>query len=252
MKKINLLSLSFLSVLIYSCYKESDYNKPVDEGLYKIAMDKGTIPADGFSTVKIVVEIPGDADEAYSKIVFTTTAGIFVDGNTKTVTVTAKKLTDRNIKLAEAVLRSSVKLETADITVELFNLRKNVTVKFINAYPENLELISSSLSIKPLNNSGGEVNLDGFITKVQGFPSVGNIVNLIAFDSVFNNQIGSFRVYNNQSNENGKTNFVFVLGDSIANNAPAAYIGKLYLVAKALKNEQNQFVADTIKLISSR
>ena len=244
-----------LSVLLiafsFGCYKESEYGNPLADNAFTLVADKATLPADSFSTAKITVDLPGNAVDSSSKVIFKTSTGIFVESGTKTLTVTATKNAG-STRIAEALLRSGNKTETATISVELFNLKKTIEVKFTNSFPDKLKLTASSLSIKPLNSGAGEVNIDGFITKMQGFASTGNIVDVTGYDEFFTKKLGSFRIYNNQSNEGGKTNYVFVLGDSVANSAPAAYLGILYLEGKVFKNTSNEYTRDTIKLISSR
>jgi hypothetical protein len=69
------------------------------------------------------------------------------------------------------------------------------------------------------------------------------------YDSTFH-EIGDFRYYSNKSNANGITTYIYVLGDSVANNRN--YIGKLYAISKVQEDENPlEFKRDTVNLISS-
>ena len=249
--KVYLIFILIL-VSVSSCYKESDYTKPLSPDLFKITAISNSILADSFSTAKITVEIPVESADSLLQITFKTTSGIFVDAGQKIITVKAKKTMDGLSRIAEAILKSSNSVDTAVVSVELFDFKQSVKVYFAKSYPEKLQLFASTLSVKPANNSTGEVNIDALITKINGYPSVGNIIDLKGYDSSFNKRLGSFRVYNNQSNYSGRTNYVFVLGDSIFNKTATSYIGSVYLIGIASSNTSNQFLSDTIKLISSR
>lgn len=242
---------SFIATLFWGCYKEKKYGQPLSPDLYNLSSEKDAVLADGVSTAKIIVEIPLESSDSNSKIELKTTNGFFVENGLKALTVTATKVPGKMNRIAEATLRSSINVTTAKVSIKPFDVQKQVAINFINSFPEKVKLSASGFSIKPSNGTDGEVSLEALITKAEGQPSVGNIIDVTGYDSTTTKTIGSFRIYNNQNNEAGKTNYVFVLGDSIANGLSKAYTGRLYLIARSL-NSQNQFIRDTVKLISSR
>ena len=74
MKRNQYYIIAFISILIISCYKESDYNKPFDPALISTSISNKFILADGVSKSQIRVEIPADADDNFSQIIFKTSA----------------------------------------------------------------------------------------------------------------------------------------------------------------------------------
>lgn len=244
-------TLLLVLLLTLGCYIEEDYNKPLDPKSFTLLPATNTILADGSSTATIVLQIPGESADTLSGVTFRTTAGIFVESGSKTYSTKAKKGDDQTLRIASVTLQSSTKVEDAVVSVELFDNLRSETIQFTNATPENLIITPSTFSIKPSNTSSGEVSIEVLTTRSSGKPSIGNEVELKAYNNDFSKEIGSFRVYNNRTDTNGKANFIYVLGDSIANRSAESYIGIVNIVGSIL-NPNGGKKEKTVQLISSR
>lgn len=237
-------------ILLSACYHEDDYKKPYDESLLQIQAASSTVPADGVSTTLLTITIPTETEDTSSGLTLTTSTGTFVENGQKTVSLKAKQNAAGTKRSATVLLKAGLAVETATVTVEALDFKKTIDINFINAFPESLTLTASTLSVQPINTGAGEVAVEGQVRRSKGIPSLQNEVDVRAMDSVFAKRIGSFRVYQNHTNESGKTNYVFILGDSVANSG-IKYKGTLYLIGSTF-NEKGTLLSDTIKIISSQ
>jgi hypothetical protein len=237
--------------LFASCYKEAGYEKPVSQSSFKLYPSTYSMPADSFTTITVSVELPFDASDTLSQVTFKATKGIFPEANASTITAKAKKSIDGTKKIAQVIFKSSLLPDSAVISAELFDVTQSVTINFTRAYPDKLQLMPSSFAIKPANDVSGEVSINALVSRLKGFVSLDNEVDLEAWDSSFAGHIGSFRIYNNLTNSQGQSNYVFVLGDSVANKEEKAYTGALYIIGQTLI-DGTTLRKETIRLISSR
>ena len=243
--------LAFLLIcsLLQGCYKESNYD-PSKISQYDTTIhlfsDYAMIPADSVSVDRVIVELPWDADSNKSTVLVRTDLGTFVESGNQSVTITAKQNGDSAKRIGIATLKSGSVVGRAHIQCVFSLLTMYLSDSFSIAYPDFLNLSASSLSVKPADSTKGEVTFTCKLYKQSGIPSQRNNVTMVVKDSSFN-VIGSFRVYNNLSDNTGTTQYTYVLGDSLLDGVN--YYGLLYAIASCPKNGGG-LASDTLKLIS--
>lgn len=221
----NLNTYLLMACLLTACYRESDYDlaklKP-DDVILNIDIEMETILADGISSTKISVELPLKSAPDLSAVKLVTSNGKFKENNLMEITKDAKQiiLNGETKKVAEFTLISSIKAENAVLEVYVQDVKKTDTVYFKFNYPDKIINIPSALFIIPSELQ--EINITCKISCIKGSPSLGQEVTMKVKDST-DNDIGTFRVYNNISNESNETLFTYsLLPDT-------TYIGKLYI-----------------------
>ncbi|HVM87910.1 MAG TPA: hypothetical protein VMT76_06955 [Puia sp.] len=236
-----------------SCYKESNYDPQnlakKDSSNIQIWGGGNSIPADSVSLIKIAIVFPYDADSSKCVVNLTTDLGTFVESGSNSISLAAKNNIDSAKKVAFATLKSGSQIGVAHIQCTLYSFTKTITDTFFNSYPDFINLSASSLSIKPSNGADGEITFSCKIYKSQGVPSQKNLVGITVSDTN-NVAIGSFRVKNPLSDNSGNSQFVYVLGDSIANRRASQYYGRLTAVATDTNSMMTPIHA-TIQFISS-
>lgn len=84
LRRLSLRLFPFLALFLFACYDKSDYSPTstlVDRVIVLSAADGATsLPADGFSRVRIEARLQGDPDFAKRTVVFSTSSGTFVGG----------------------------------------------------------------------------------------------------------------------------------------------------------------------------
>lgn len=234
----------FLSFILSSCYKESDYNLTnmnPDDVISNIAIENDTILANGKSSTKISVEIPVNSDDDLSSVKISTSAGEFQENNLKEITKDAKLvITETGTKkIAEFTIISSLNAGKISLEITVQNVSKTIYIYFGFNYPEKIRTTPSALQISP--SSGDEIEITTKISSNNGLPSIGQKVDLYAKDSVYN-CIGSFRVYNNYSNASSETSYSYsLLPDT-------TYFGRLYLISSSIVDLKQ--LTDTVIIYS--
>lgn len=243
--------VSVILLFITGCYRENDYDRDSNksESLFAVSVSKLSIPADATSITQFFVSFDKSADSLKGQTLFKTSAGVFVESGGSTYTVIPKYNYDSAKLIASVKLRSTQKVDSAIVVVEVAGFTKTVIVRFIEALPETTELTANTLSIKPKNNAEGEAVFTNKINRIIGLPSLNTTVDMEVKDTLFA-PIGSFRIYSNKSDASGLTNYTYVLGDSVANGRK--YIGKLYAISRApLSLSPVIFTRDTLILVST-
>jgi hypothetical protein len=160
-----------------SCYHESEYlptNVSSDQLIKSLAATAPAIPADAQSFTYIVAELPLDALDIRSVVVFTTTKGTF-DNNSKTITLSATVVNDNGVnkRIAKAKLTSSAIIETADVTATVSNVSKTIPVSFTNLlFDSFLTIASFPASIPADGASFGYINIEQPLNILTDYTSI--------------------------------------------------------------------------------
>jgi hypothetical protein len=248
--RYSLIAFVFVT-LLYSCYKESDHAADKEasyNSTVSISLQPATIPADSFSTSRILITLPWDADSTKSTVQLRTDLGAFVENNSNSILATAKQNSDSQKRIAIVALRSGSKTGVAHITASIQTQTQTLTDTFVNAYPDYFMFSASTLAPKASTTSAGEVVFTTRLFKQAGVPSQGNVTDLVILDSTKKN-MGLFRSKSPFSDPSGVSQFIWVLGDSTVNGVN--YTGKLYAIAQISK-ASGVPLADTLILFSSK
>jgi hypothetical protein len=253
---MNRLLTSALLLLLFvgGCYKDKNYdvsNLSASDVTVQMYQDSVELPADSFSVSRILVDLPYNADTTSAKtlVSYRTDLGFFVETGTQTAQIQAKQNVDSAKRIAIATLRSGTRIGTAHILISIFTQTRQLTMPFVNAYPDFIQFTASTLSVKPANDATGEASFTCRLFKYQGSPSQQNIVTLRVFDSAYVHTYGSFRIYNNESDGTGSTQFTYVLGDSTVNGVN--YTGLLHAVISVARDNAGDSLSSTLTLVSS-
>lgn len=223
--KNTLSILLFLSIFISSCYNEDDYKlSKLNTNFVDLVFEYDTILADGVSRIKIEFRVPINAKNDIPVVKFTTTNGIFENGEKKIEIQPAFIVEkDNDIKVATTFLTASQKIEDAVIDAKIGDISKQKTLRFTRAYPEKIETIIPSLSI-----------VYGFqtfpiatkISRKTGNPSCATQADIVAIDSL-GTEIGYFLNKNNTIDCSGSMVNNFSLGNDTCN-----YCSKVYFISR--------------------
>jgi|GEM_PF-4254410 len=236
----------FLSVIILSCEKESDVERDPTKIITNLTVSKDIIEADGASDVEITAELPEEATDSNSVVVFKTNAGHFVDTGTDANTLklsklaTLKLINGKRSRYAVARLVSEQTIKTATVTAQVLTYERPVSIKFVNAPPNTISLSSNSTKIQP--NLASEVTFNVYLKRDVGIPSIGTPVS-ITVTGDDGKEKGNFREKNNKSNAAGQCSFIY--------NIPDSYVGQLKAVAMVL-GENGAIKKDSVFIYSSK
>ncbi len=110
-----------------------------------LSVDTNTIPADGFSTIKVTATITASASSTRRTVVFTTTAGTFAGSGSPETTTIEQSVVD-STSTTTVLLRSSRTVESATVTATVKGvdgLAKQEVVKFTAASPLDIITVSA-------------------------------------------------------------------------------------------------------------
>jgi hypothetical protein len=176
MKNVKLYCL-LLGWLLSSCYKDKDYlptNINANDVIISLSATPSTISADGASFTFLTAELPLDAVDSKSNVVFTTTKGVF-DNNSKTITFAATVVNDSgtNRRLAKVKLTSSTVIENADVTATVGSVSKVLSVSFTNLpFDTFLTVNASAASIPADGVSFTYINVEQPINILNDYTSI--------------------------------------------------------------------------------
>lgn len=139
-----------LALVLVACYGDENGITDPPEGL-AVTFSAASIPADGFSTVALTARVDPKTRAADRSITFTTTAGTFVGAAAPgtSLVVTA----DVN-GLAQAALRSSTTIETANVTVRAgTSVTRALAISFTPVNPTDVIRISAPHSPVPADGA---------------------------------------------------------------------------------------------------
>jgi hypothetical protein len=218
---------------------EIQFSSPNYDTYLQLGTSSPSILADGFTSAQIEVEQPIDTKDDFISITFTTTKGTFENG-TKTITKSSLvvKNGDQYTRKAIVQLTSTTQIGDAVVEATIKNTSKKITVKFEKAFPEDIQLTTSALSLAPgFNNS---ITLTTNILREKGIPSAGHEATLQVFDKN-GTEIGSFLNLVTTSDGNGNLSNKFTLGNQ-------SYSGNL-TVRATTKNQSGTILPKEITVI---
>ena len=171
-----------------------------------------------------------------------TSNGKFKENNLMEITKDAKQMTlnGETKRVAEFTLTSSIKAENAGLDVYVQDLKKTDTVYFKFNYPDRIITTPSALFIIP--SVAQEINITCKISCIKGSPSLGQEVTMKVVKDTTDNEIGTFRVYNNISNESNETLYTYSLFPN------TTYIGKLSIISFSKTGATS--ISDTVIIYS--
>ncbi len=141
--------LACLLLATIGCYEKSDsFVNPV--GGLSVSASNTSIPADGFSTVRIIARIDDQTRVADRVVTFTTNVGTFVGAAATTPSTLSTNADGSGVAIAD--LRSSSNIETATVTVKVGTatpLIQLITISFTAINPGNVLRLSTSASVVP-------------------------------------------------------------------------------------------------------
>ena len=212
----------FILLQLMGCYNEDDY-KP-SKLIYNeilILTAPASSPADASSTCTIRATIPDEANGTM-KITFKTNLGSFEGGN-QSIEKEAILIAENgeNKRIAEVKLVSPIKTGIANVEASIQGINRKVDVEFDKAYPESVDLKTSSLTIE--QGFSKTVNFTTELLRSTGKPTINTLATIEVFDAN-NNSIGYWLNKDETTDENGKIINTFTLGNH-------TYVGILKVVA---------------------
>lgn len=198
-------------------------NLPYEE-LLTVNSSAAEAPADGASAIYLTAEQPLNTADSQASIIFTTTAGNF-DNGTRTITKpSVVTLIDGVYKRTSKVrLTSGKTVELASIDITTSVTAKSLTVDFVRAYPEYVNVTVSAAAIQTgFNNT---MTITTQLLRSIGVPSINSEIALRVVDASGADH-GTFINFNNKSNAEGKVVNSFTLGAD-------TYQGPLFIKATA-------------------
>jgi hypothetical protein len=238
----NLKYLLFISLILYNCENKDDFDPSKLVDIFTLSIVDDNAIADGTSKITLRAVFPKDFNtEDDSKVVFK----IFKE--TEEIVLSDIILTEiegKTLKMAELTL-SHNKIEKlkikGTIVINQSSISKEVTINFDKAYFDSINVLSSSLTIKP--NTFEEIDITTELNRNLGLVSLNSIAETIVMDTLGVSR-GIFNNYQNSTKANGKIVNKFTLGND-------EYEGVLYVISSSL-NAQNETKKDTLKIFSQK
>jgi len=211
--------------------------------IFSMTGNQTFIPADGVSKQLITIEIPPTTIEANNTIALTTSKGLFDVVNKNSTTVVAQNVTINESlhKIASIYLVSSNDTGSAYVTASIKNYIQTDTIKFTNAFAEQIRISVDKLNYQISNT--GEVTVTVKISRFAGHgtPTPGQNITLIAMDSTQNpnQQVGQFRNFTTRTD--GAGNCLNYFSIPFTN----AYYGKVKFLATVPTDDSSKFISDS-------
>ena len=196
--------LVLVSLALASCHDSGDYSPtapPSQEALtLSSANGQTSLPADGISRLRLVANIPTDADLDKRTVVFATSAGTLVGG---TAGASGSQEVNADITGTAIIeLQSSLQVGEAAVTATIKNvagLTRRLVVRFVSANPNDVIRFVAAPSTAPADGA----TLSGFRVEVSPSLPLGTTVTFSAVlgkfapegsSSISRTVDGSFRV----------------------------------------------------------
>lgn len=223
-----------------SCEDQDEFNPSSLSDIISLQIENDNTNADGVSEIIVKAIFPSDFEtEEDNKVDFE----IFrdsIESVTKDIIFTT--INGEDIKLAELSVTNNkedaVKV-TAAIVIAGSRITKEITVTFEKAFPEMINVRSSSLTIKP--NSFEEIEITTELKRETGIVSTGFNGETRVVDTLGATR-GVFNDYQNITNNEGKIVNKLTLGND-------DYTGKLFVISHA-QNEMGQQIIDSLTIFS--
>lgn len=180
------LLTAFLLVILIGCDDEISITAPGDLLTLRTEPALTTLPADGRSRATLVATIIPPSASSRRTIVFTTTSGTLIGGNT------ANEVAANERGEASIQLQSAAAPDTAIVTArskEVPNAAAQATVQFIAAGADSLSVTSDKFALKQGFAESAKIQVQ--LRRQSGTPSIGIAVTFRATDDR-GNPIGQF------------------------------------------------------------
>ncbi len=243
MKKLIFVVIAMFQ-LLYSC---EDEITPKDIIGIQLLSDSNTIPADNNSTLEFRAYISVDADDDKRDIEFETSSGVFSKNNENVLTMTAKdtiQLNNENFLSASVSLTSSnVVTDTVTITAKIASFKARSEASFTASIPNSITVSADTFGLT--NTFDSEATLTAIVKSETGFPSSGEQVEFLIFNSNDHSQFTDLRFRNEKLkvNANGEASTLFTAGN--LTNGASPFVGDVLVVSRVIGREA---ISDTLKL----
>ena len=239
MKKLHLIILTSFFITITSCYKEEDYLlSNLNDNFLVLSTNDTSILADGVSSTEIILEIPYNTKNEFSKVYFKTSNGKFENDKQEIEALVSKVVIDgKDKKIAKTKLISSQSPGKVFVEARISDLKKYTQIVFERAYPDFIKTELPSLTISYSNQT---IPLTTKLTRINGKPSLMSNAKINAVDSS-GKTVGQFLNYNELVNENGILINQYSLGTINCN------CQIIYIITES-KNSINSVIRDTTTL----
>jgi hypothetical protein len=155
-------TLTFIAMLLVliSCSKDVT----TEDVLTNLTVSAATIPADASSSVKLSVTLPNDSSTDRRSVIYTCTSGTFENG---AKTYTAKAAFENGVLVAKAVLKSTTKPETIEVSASpefdspIGDFMLGTSIVTLPSVPATIQLSPSALGLA--SNHLNEVKLTALL-----------------------------------------------------------------------------------------
>lgn len=203
MKQLLFVSLFFT---LAACFNPVEYN--IGEGYdlddvlkFEILSNSHEIPADGFSKITLRAVIPQNTDSDKRTVTFATTSGKFVGGsNTHSVLADSKGS-------ALVMLQSTQFIDTAIVTVNIANFKREEQIVFTQALPSSIRLDANTFELKA--SLSISTTITAILERLIGVPTIGTEVQFTTKPDT----VGLFRK-DTLSNKDGIASVIFSAGNT--------------------------------------
>jgi hypothetical protein len=161
--------LVLIASVLLACHDSVD---PVPSGLTALHATPDTVLADGVSQTAVTATVDTHLPIAFWSVTFTSTAGVFLESGTSTVTLGAGPA-----GVATVYLRAPRDSVTAMVTATADTVVRTTTVHFAFAPVDSMTVVPAALDV------GDSVQVTAYLSSNIGFPSPGVLLKFTATSS---------------------------------------------------------------------
>lgn len=244
MKKAILISM-FMIWFLNGCEEEITPKEVIE---MRLSNSSNSIPADNTSTLEFIAYISENADLDKRSIEFETTAGVFSKNSENTITVVAEdtlEIGNKNFLSASVKLKSSnIVTEQVTVTAKIAFYPARKVVSFTPSAPISIALSADKFGLT--NSFDSETTITALVKSETGFPSSGERVEFLVFNSEDNFQFTDLRFRDEKLsvNASGLASAMFTAGNLSLDGA-SPFVGDLTIVSRIVGQET---ISDTLKL----
>ncbi|WP_136466248.1 hypothetical protein [Flagellimonas onchidii] len=229
-----------LLIFISSCENEDDFNPSTLAENFNLRIENDNPPADMISEIAVIAEFPVNFNtEDDSKVDFL----IFKEEREEMSSdIVLTEDNGNNVKQAELLVsynRDTPIIVEGTISINGTVISKEVEITFSKAYPDSINVKSSSLTITP--NSFEEIEITTELLRNIGNVSLNTIAETRVVDTNGTTR-GIFNNYQNRTDSNGKIINKLTMGND-------TYEGMLFVISSVI-NEENEIKTDTLTIYS--
>ncbi|KYP16178.1 hypothetical protein [Flavihumibacter sp. CACIAM 22H1] len=201
----------FSILLVYSCYKESDYDEKeisADRLFEKISISKDTLLANDADEAILTVRIPLDLKDSYNLVKVKTSHGVFTETSKNEAETGAKIIYENGEQQRVAIfhLKSSLTPGKAKVDFSINNVSTQKEVTIVENPATNIKIIPSALYM--IGGPAGELSFKTLVGSDKGKVTPGQIVQIWVKDED-NLDKGTLRVRPSRSDAAGENNFIY-------------------------------------------